>query len=76
MKNRREKWGTYSWKYIAPGFYEDISSGKVLVVTVDGKCFCGRVRKRIPRSELGFYKSYVYRDGKKIVEKYVGLCFK
>lgn len=75
IKNRRSSLGDYSWDFVAPGFYEDAATGKVLVVIGPGEVYSGHVRRRPRREELGFYKSYVYRCGKKIVEKYVGVDF-
>ena len=75
MNTHRSARGDYAWKFIAPGFYENASTGKVLIVIGPHKVFSGHVRRRPRHEELGFYKSYVYRCGKKIIEKYVGICF-
>ena len=75
MKNRRTSYGRYAWDFIADGFYEDAESGKVLVVLGPGKVYSGRIRKRPRRGGLGCYKSVVYRRGKKIVEKYLGVDY-
>lgn len=73
MNNRRSAWGNYAWKFIAPGFYEDMTTGKVLVVIGPREVYTGKVRLRSRRQLGGFYKSYVYRCGKRVIEKYIGV---
>lgn len=57
----------YAWSFIDVGFYEDLKTGKVLIVLGPGKIYSGRVIIKKKK-----YKYYRYRCGKKIVDVYVG----
>jgi len=73
MNRRRQqpRVNEFKWEHIDNGFYEDLKTGKVLIVLSVGECYSGRVVIKKNR-----YKYYQYRQGKKVIDKYVGVVEK